>query len=241
MGSGTGGPGPRTALVLAGGLGTRLAPVLGGRPKVMAEIAGRPFLAFLLDRLAREGVADVVVCSGYLGDQIAAAIGHRHRGMRIAYSHETTPLGTGGALRHALALVGDETVLALNGDSLSRASLRRLWAWHRARGAEATLLLTRVADATRFGRVELARSGRVVRFEEKAPGAGPAWISAGVYVLTRRLLADIPPDRPVSLEHEVLPAWIGRGLYGWPSDGAFLDIGTPEDFAAAGAFVGAAG
>jgi len=231
----------RTALVLAGGLGTRLAPVIGGRPKVIAEVDGRPFLAFLLDRLAREGVGDVVLCTGHLGEQVADAIGHRHSGMTVTYSRETTPLGTGGALRHALALVGDDTVLALNGDSLCRASLRRLARWHEAHGAEATILLTRVLDATRFGRVEIGPAGRVVRFVEKTPGAGSTWISAGVYVLSRRLLAAIPADRPVSLEHEVLPAWIGRGLYGWASPGAFLDIGTPEDFAVAPAFVGALG
>src|SRR5262249_48861464 len=159
--------------------------------------------------------------------------GHRHRGMRVTYSREVTPLGTGGALRHALPLVGDEMVLALNGDSLCRASFRRLARWHDAHGAEVTILLTRVLDASRFGRGEVGPAGRVVRFVEKAPGAGSAWISAGVYVLSRRLLTAIPSDRPVSLEHEVLPAWVGRGLYGWASPGAFLDIGTPEDFAVA--------
>ena len=160
MAGGTQGP-LRTALVLAGGFGTRLAPVLGGRPKVIAEVDGRPFLAFLLDRLAREGVRDVVLCTGHLGEQIADAIGHRHRGMQVTYSRETRPLGTGGALRHALPLVADEVVLALNGDSLCRASLRRLWRWHHAQGAAATLLLAHVLDPTRFGRVELGPAGRV--------------------------------------------------------------------------------
>jgi len=232
---------PPTALVLAGGLGSRLAPVLAGRPKVLAEVGGRPFLAYLLDRLAADGVRDVVLCTGHLGDQVAAAIGHAHRGLRITYSREPSPLGTAGALRHALPLVADDDVLALNGDSVCRASVRTLWRRHREHRAAATLLLTRVADGSRFGRVEVDLAGRIRRFEEKRPGGGPALISAGVYVLSCRLLAAIPAERPVSLEHEVLPAWIGRGLFGHACRGPFLDIGTPEGFAAAAAFVGAAG
>jgi NDP-sugar pyrophosphorylase family protein len=233
--------GPQTALVLAGGFGTRLASTIGPHPKVLAEVRGRPFLSWLLDRLAADGLRDVVLCTGHLGEQVSDAIGHGHRGMRITYSREPSPLGTAGALRHALPLVADDDVLALNGDSVCRASFRGLWRWHREHGAEATLMLTHVPDASRFGRVEVDAAGRVVRFEEKQPGSGPAWISAGVYVLSRRLLAAIPAERPVSLEHEVLPAWIGRGLHGHACRGRFLDIGTPEDFAAAAAFVGAAG
>jgi NDP-sugar pyrophosphorylase family protein len=225
-----------TAAILAGGLGTRLRGVVADRPKVLAEVLGRPFLAFLLDQLEAAGVARVVLCTGYRGEQVRAAFGTSYGALRLAYSQEPGPLGTGGALRMALPLLPCEPVLVMNGDSYCSADFQELWSWHLSRAAEATLLLSHVSDTTRYGRVQVQANGQVLRFDEKADAEGPGWISAGIYLLGRSLMLEIPQDRAVSLEREVFPAWIGRGLYGHRSQGRLLDIGTPESYAAAEQF-----
>ena len=219
-----------TAAILAGGMGTRLRSVVADRPKVLAEIRGRPFLAYLLDQLAGAGVRTVVLCTGYLGEQVQAMFGDSYGSLRLVYSQESSPLGTAGALRLALPLFKAETVLVMNGDSFCEANLRAFWAWHCARSADATLLLTRMLDTKRYGRVHVDEDGLVLRFDEKGQNGGPGWINAGIYLLNRRLLLTIPSSGAVSLEREMFPAWIGRGLYGYRSEGRFLDIGTPEAY-----------
>ena len=227
-----------TAAILAGGLGTRLRSVVADRPKVLAEIRGRPFLAYLLDQLADAGVRTIVLCTGYLGEQVRAAFGDSYGNLCLLYSQESSPLGTAGALRLALPLFKpglseanvSDPVLVMNGDSFCEVNLRAFWAWHCARGADATLLLTRMPDTKRYGRVHVDADGLVLSFDEKGDKGGPGWINAGIYLLNRRLLLTIPASGAVSLEQEMFPAWIGLGLYGYRSEGRFLDIGTPEAY-----------
>jgi histidinol-phosphate phosphatase family protein len=235
-----------TAAVLVGGQGLRLRSVVSDRPKVLASVAGRPFLAYLLDQLGRQGVRRVVLCTGYRGEQIESEFGRSYQGLALEYAPEQEPLGTGGALRNALPRLGSDPVLTLNGDSCCNYLLKPFLAWHRARRAAASLWLTEVADARRFGRVQAAEDGTLRRFEEKAgtderpsPNGVGGWINAGIYLLAQRFLAAIPAGRAVSLEREVFPAWVGRGLYGYRSAAPFLDIGTPESYARAEAFLGA--
>src|SRR5262245_1827612 len=130
-----------TAAVLAGGLGTRLRSVVADRPKVLGEIAGRPFLGYLLEQLADAGLRSVVLCTGYMGDQVRAVFGGSHRGLRLLYSEEPSPLGTGGAIRLAVGQVVSSSVLVLNGDSYCETDLGAFWRAHRAAGSRATLLL----------------------------------------------------------------------------------------------------
>lgn len=225
-----------TAVILAGGFGMRLRSVIADRPKVLAEIHGRPFLTYLLDQVAAAGITQVVLSTGHLGEQVRATFGDAYRSLRLAYSQETEPLGTAGALRLALPLLTSETILAMNGDSFCQANLDAFWQWHIAQKAAVSLLLTRVLDTNRYGRVEVAPDGQVLSFIEKGTSAGPGWISAGIYLLKRDLLSTIPPGRAVSIEKESFPAWVGRGLYGYQSQGQFLDIGTPESYAHAETF-----
>lgn len=225
-----------TAAILAGGLGTRLRAVVADRPKVLADVGGRPFLAYLLDQVADAGVRTVVLCTGYLGEQVQAVFGRIYGRLQLVYSQESSPLGTAGALRLALPLLQSETVLIMNGDSLTEVSLRAFWTWHWAQSAEGSVLLVKVPEAKQYGRVRLGVDGRVRSFDEKPDRSGPGWINAGVYLLSRRLLLSIPAGRPVSLEREMMPAWIGRGLYGYRHRGRFLDIGTPEAYAEAESF-----
>jgi NDP-sugar pyrophosphorylase family protein len=226
----------RNCLVLAGGLGTRLRSAVADRPKVLAEIRGRPFLAYLLDRLSQGGIRRVILCTGYRGEQVEAAFGSRFGALELVYSREPEALGTGGALRHAASLLEPGPALVLNGDSFCEVDYQGLAAWHRERGACGSLALTRVEDPRRYGSVETDADGRVTRFVEKHQAAGPGWINAGVYVLGRELLESIPEGRAISLEREVFPAWIGRGLHACRCGGRFLDIGTPESYAEAERF-----
>ena len=222
-----------TAAILAGGLGTRLRSVVADRPKVLADVGGRPFLAYLLDRLAAAGLTRVVLCTGHMGDRVEAAFGETHGPLYLVYSREPELLGTAGALRLALPLFESDSILVMNGDSYCEADLQGLYAWHSQKQAEATLLLTHLTNAERYGRVSLAADGRLLNFEEKARAAGPGWINAGVYVFMRDLLRTIPRGKAVSLEREVLPAWVSRRMYGRGTRGRFLDIGTPQSYSLA--------
>ncbi len=174
---------PTSAIVLAGGVGSRLRSVVSDRPKVLAAVRGRPFLAYLLDVLEEAGIRKVVLCTGYMAAQVEETFGPAFGKMRIVYSRESTPLGTGGAVRAAAARIAAESVLVMNGDSFCEVDLPAMAAAHRAREAEATILLTEIRDARRFGRVQIGDDGRVLAFEEKSARGGPGWINAGVYLL----------------------------------------------------------
>jgi NDP-sugar pyrophosphorylase family protein len=224
------------AAILAGGLGTRLRPVVADRPKALAEVRGRSFLAYLLDQLTEAGARRVVLCTGHLGKQVQAEFGQSYGPLRLAYSQEATPLGTAGALRLALPLLNSSAVLVMNGDSLCDVDLSAFWSWHRERGAKASLVLTKVPDTSRYGRVNVSQNGDVLRFDEKGRECGPGWINAGIYLIARPLIEATPANRAVSLEREMFPAWVGQGLYGYQTRGRFLDIGTPEAYAMAEQF-----
>jgi histidinol-phosphate phosphatase family protein len=225
-----------TALILAGGLGTRLHTVLPDRPKVLAPVAGRPFLSYLLDQLQTAGIRRTVLCTGHRGNQLETAFGPRYAGMDLTYSREETPLGTGGALRLALPHVEGNLALVLNGDSYVDGSLPEFYAWHGAHSFPGSLLLTSVADTERFGTVDFDPDGRILAFREKEGLVQPGWINAGIYLLSRCLLESLAAGQPVSLEREAFPAWLAGGLGGFPCRSAFLDIGTPESLAQAEAF-----
>lgn len=222
--------------ILAGGLGTRLRSVVTDRPKVLAPVAGRPYLSHLIEYLAQYAIREVVLLVGHRADEVRAEMGDRHRGVRLLYSMERTPLGTGGAVRLALPLLRAPHVLLLNGDSLCDADLNAFQREQAHRAAEVGMILTRVSDTGRFGRVLLNDDGRVVYFAEKAT-TGPGWINAGVYLLARHLIAEVPADRPLSLERDLMPSWVAADkVWGFASRGSFLDIGTPESYAEADAF-----
>ncbi len=219
-----------TAAILVGGQGTRLRSAVSQQPKVLAEVAGRPFLGYLLDQLAAAGIRNVVLCTGYLGEQVSAIFGDSYDRMRLVYSKEASPLGTAGALRLALPLFESNPVLVMNGDSFFEVNLNDFLSWHCARKADAAMLLTELPDTRRYGRVVVDDNGAVLMFDEKQSNRGSGWINAGIYFFSHRLLRTIQEKRCVSLEKEIFPTWIGRGLYGYQSQGRFLDIGTPEAF-----------
>jgi D-glycero-alpha-D-manno-heptose 1-phosphate guanylyltransferase len=227
-----------TAAVLAGGLGTRLRSEVNDRPKVLAPVSDRPFLTYLLDMLYAASVRRVVLLTGYQGHLVQRELGEEYLGMKLAYSTEPSPQGTAGALRAALPHFDGSTVLLLNGDSYCGINLSAFALFHRRRRADASLVLTRVADASRYGRVETTTAGRIRAFAEKESACGSGWINAGVYLLERSLIEQIPTGKPVSLEREMLPRWIeSKAVFGCRRVRPFLDIGTPESYSAAPAFM----
>jgi NDP-sugar pyrophosphorylase family protein len=221
------------ALILVGGLGTRLRPVLPDHQKVVAPVAGRPFLFRLLDQLVDAGLTRVALCTGYKAEQVAETVGTAYRGLSVSYSREPDALGTAGALRHALSDMPSRTLLAMNGDSYCDVNLRALWDSHCRSQAKATLVVTQVPHTRVGGRVTFDEHGAIISFVEKGTSTESGWMNAGIYMLERLLLETVPTGRPMSIEREVFPAWVGRGLHAFPTTGKFLDIGTPESYTSA--------
>lgn len=228
------------AVILVGGEGTRLRPLTLDRPKAMLPIAGRPFLAHMLERLAAAGVRRVIFSCGYLPDPIVAGLGDRFAEMDLEYAVEPSAMDTAGAIRFAIeGRLDDEPFFALNGDVLMEASLGELMEFHRSRGARATVTLTEVDDPSRYGLVLSDAEGRVEAFLEKPePGSAvtlepPYWINAGAYVLEPSFADLVPYLARVNIEREVFPKLVGDGLYAWRCSGYWNDIGTPESYLAA--------
>lgn len=222
-----------TVAILAGGLGTRLRAVVSDKPKVLAPVGGRPFLAWWLDALEAQGFRKVILCTGYMAAQVEAAFGGRHGQLELRYSTEDTPLGTGGALHKAIQLYHPNPLLVLNGDSFCHQDLRPFVQHHFERHASASLMVTQVDDVSRYGSVEIAPDGLVKAFREKTGRSGPGSINAGIYVFGRELFQVLPSHVTISLERDLLPQWISRGIRTFQTSGRFIDIGTPESLAAA--------
>jgi D-glycero-alpha-D-manno-heptose 1-phosphate guanylyltransferase len=226
-----------TAAILAGGLGTRLRSRIADRPKVLALVHGRPYLTYLLDQLAGAGVRTVVLLTGYRAEQVRSTLGNNYAGLSLTYSCEPSPLGTAGAIRRALPYLSSSTILLLNGDSYCAVSLPDFWEFHHRQIADLSLVLTPVEDCSRYGRAFIGPDGRVLRFEEKGQAGGAGWVNAGIYLINRTLIQEVPSDVVVSLEREMCPLWASsKRCFGFPCQGRFLDIGTPESYAQAEAF-----
>jgi len=222
------------AVVLVGGEGTRLRPLTYTTPKPLLPIANVAHLQRQLAWLGAHGVRETVLSLGYLPDAFREYfVGDEFGDMRLTYAVEPEPLGTAGAIRFAAEGV-DERIVVCNGDILTDLDLSTMVRFHAERGAEATISLTEVVDPSAFGVVPTEDDGAVIAFVEKpAPGKAPSnWINAGTYVLEPEFLDRVPPRLNVSVEREVFPRMLARPglLYGFRSDGYWLDIGTPEKY-----------
>ncbi len=221
------------ALILAGGEGTRLRPLTSTIPKPVVPLANQPHITLMIEWLRRHGVDDVVLSCGFLADGVRRVLDERPiPDVRIRYVEEPAPLGTGGALRYAGELL-DTRFLMLNGDVLADFDLGEQLAQHERSGARATLALYPVEDPSAYGLVRLGPGRQVSQFLEKPrpEEIDTNLINAGAYVLERSILDDMPaPGTNVSIEREVFPQLVGDGLYGFVSQGYWLDIGTPERY-----------
>jgi D-glycero-alpha-D-manno-heptose 1-phosphate guanylyltransferase len=220
------------AIVLAGGLGTRLRDVVSDVPKPMAPVRGRPFLSFVLDRLVDSGFTTAVLATGYRHEALQAYFGERYRGLALTYSVEADPLGTGGAIRLAWDRIGPREVFVLNGDTYLEVDYGAMRASHSSASAMLTIAVCHVADAGRYGALELA-DDRVQGFSEKGR-AGAGWINGGTYLLAPSLHPRLPSAHAFSFERDFLQRDVGRlEPLAFRSSGRFIDIGTPEDYARA--------
>jgi mannose-1-phosphate guanylyltransferase len=222
------------AVILAGGEGTRLRPLTLSTPKPVAPVVDRPFLRHQLDMLSRAGIREVVFSVAYRPERVEAVFGDgRSLGMHIRYAVEDPPLGTGGAVRNALDLLDERTVV-LNGDVLTDVDLGAVVSRHEAEGAQATILLTPVPNPSAYGLVETDGAGRVRRFLEKPlpEQITTNQINAGIYVLESAVLGLMAPGVNLSIERFFFPALLERGdkVLGPVHRGYWIDIGTPEKY-----------
>ncbi|HEY9871582.1 MAG TPA: sugar phosphate nucleotidyltransferase [Candidatus Obscuribacterales bacterium] len=225
----------RKAVILAGGLGTRLAPITETLPKPLVPVKGRPFLGYQLELLARHGVAEVLLLTGYKGEMIESTFGTGEAlGLTLKYSRESAPVGTGGALAQAASLLADEFFLVY-GDSYMdldyQAAARQ---FRSARGPGAGGLMV-VADAQAYGEVgnvRLDRTGQRVSSYQKGAGGEHTHLDAGVLILTKEVVDFLPKGQPAMLEEYVYPRLAREGrLLAFPAPAKFYDIGTPERLA----------
>jgi NDP-sugar pyrophosphorylase family protein len=222
------------AIILAGGMGTRLQSVVTDVPKPLAPVNGRPFMDIILSQLdSFRSFGKVVLAVGHKADMIESHYRNSVAfGFAMEFSSEATPLGTGGALIQALSRTSSQNVLLLNGDSYVEFDLGRLVERHTRHNAHVTMVVVAVEDTSRFGRVTLDASGSMVQgFTEKSGSAGPGYINGGCYLLARRYFEG-GAVRPTSFERDMLPAHLG-----WtcaePGTGRFIDIGVPESYSLA--------
>jgi NDP-sugar pyrophosphorylase family protein len=220
------------AIILCGGAGTRLKSITADVPKSMALVNGRPFLELLMQQLRRHGIERVILAVGYGRDIIRAHFGSMAFGLTVLYSEETEPLGTGGALHNAADLVTTPAALILNGDSYTDAPLPELAAEHRKTGAEATVVVVPVDGRSDTGSVSVGRTGAIEAFQEKKQDAAARFSNAGIYMIRKELLREIPAGIQVSLERELFPQWLtaGRRLMAMVWRGKCFDIGTPDRY-----------
>ena len=226
------------AILLCGGLGTRLRSVVSDRPKPMADIAGKPFLHYLVKMLSKNGVKHLIFALGYMGEQVEAYFqSGEDYGLSISYSYEESPLGTGGAIRNALSHVSAENVLVLNADTYFHTNYENLLTQQLKNQAMMTIASRKIEDISRYGAILKDEAGRILRWNEKmsseqAEAPRPGEINGGIYVMQKSLIEKIPEGKQ-SLENDCIPMWLKGGVYlqAFPSDGYFMDIGIPEDYA----------
>ena len=219
------------ALLLVGGMGTRLRSVLPTTPKPLAPVGKESFLHLLVRQLQSQCIQRLVMCTGYLADRIRDEFGDgRNWGVAIEYSNESSPRGTAGAVKLAqcyLSFASDFVVL--NGDSFLELDFHQLIDFHRKQGGVATIAVRRVENAMRYGTVRVDTNNRIIGFQEKTGMQGPGLVNGGVYVFSSSILEHIA-DGPSSLENDTFPRILRRGVYALEQHGMFIDIGTPEDY-----------
>ena len=217
------------AIILAGGAGTRLKSVVADLPKPMADVAGRPFLAYQLDYLAAAGVGHVVLSVGYLCERIMEWFGDNYQGIRISYAVEEEPLGTGGGIRESINLTTADNLLVLNGDTWFPVCLRSLEEAHDNSRSDLTMALKLLSDFERYGTVSFS-GGRVTGFSAKG-FCQQGYINGGVYLLDRAVADHFPERRSFSFESDFLEPMVQRiDICPFVSDAYFIDIGIPEDY-----------
>jgi D-glycero-alpha-D-manno-heptose 1-phosphate guanylyltransferase len=220
----------KDAVILAGGLGTRLRSEIGEFPKVLAPVNGKPFLSFVLDYLQKNGIETVVLSVGYKAELIQQEFGDNYKGLKLIYAIESSPLGTGGAMKLALEKNKAEMLFILNGDTFFDIDLKELENFHLQNKSTCTLALKKMKNVDRYGNVEIDAAGKILAFSEKK-FREEAVINGGIYCINRGILIHYPVNTPFSFETNYLenkPQ--AKNIFGKLFDNYFMDIGVPEDY-----------
>lgn len=218
--------------ILCGGSGKRLRRLHPDVPKPMVKMGQRPFLDIIITHMASFGFRRFILGLGYKGDFIRRYYSRKPvEGLKIIFSQEDKPLGTAGAVKKAKALIGSSCFFVLNGDSFCQFKPQDFLSFHKRKKALATILLKRLTgDIKDYGKVKIDRSSRIISFQEKNGNAKKCLISSGVYLFDKKIFSLMPRQGSFSLEHDLFPNAIGKGLFGYTGCGYFIDIGTPDRY-----------
>jgi len=219
-------------LLLCGGAGTRLREAVKDRPKPLADINGRPFLDIIIDFFSQQGLKRYLLLAGYMGHIMQEYAARKKMEMRLDISCviENMPLDTGGAIKHAEPYITSDVFFVANGDTLCQTNLNDFYQYHNKKNAMITMLLNRFSGTEDYGKVHIDENGSVLSFIEKQVTPGKGYANAGVYVMNKSLLTEIPGCTKYSLEKELFPSLVGKSFYGYVIDDPHLDIGTPERY-----------
>ena len=220
-------------VILCGGMGSRLRPVVADRPKPMAPIGQRPFLDLLIDQFRRFGFRRFVLCTGYMSEAIESHYADSTGDIEVTISHESQPLGTAGAVKNAERYIRTDPFLVANGDSFCQADLVAFVRFHRARNGVLSMVVTPSQDPEDYGTVIVDASQRITGFQEKAGTKPGGWINAGIYLFSKQVLSAIPAGAKSSLECDIFPKLLPVHCNAFPVQVPVLDIGTPQRLAVA--------
>ena len=224
----------KEAIILAGGFGTRLQGVVKDLPKPMAPVNGQPFLTHILDYLIEYQYNKVILSVGYLHKKIEEYFGNQYKTLEIDYAVESEPLGTGGGILFAMSKCVTDNVLVINGDTMFKVDLDAFERFHREKEGLLSIVLREVEDVSRYGSVVVGNDNRITLFAEKMESSGRGFINGGVYLINKEIFNKYPQPQRFSFEKDLMTKfYMQEPFYAMPSDGYFIDIGIPEDYARA--------
>jgi NDP-sugar pyrophosphorylase family protein len=215
-------------VILCGGLGTRLREISPDQPKSLLPFAGRPFIDILIESLLPFGFNRFVLCVGHLQEKLRANFNKRD--YEVVFSEEQEPLGTGGALKNALPMIGSSLFLVMNGDSICPVDFFRFHSFHRQKSGILSLVLARPQSGQDYGVIEMDENQRIMSFREKKECSDAMYINGGIYFMQRDIFGYMPADAHFSLENDLFPKILSQGCYGLRTDVDVIDIGTPERY-----------
>ena len=224
----------KEAIILAGGFGTRLQGVVKDVPKPMAPVNGKPFLTYILDYLVDYGYTKVILSVGYLHEKIEEYFGNQYKSLEIDYAVETEPLGTGGGIAYAMSKCSSDHVLVINGDTMFKVNLAEFEQFFDENDSLLSIVLREVEDVNRYGSVTIGNNNLITLFSEKGVSSGRGFINGGVYMINRTLFDKYPQPRKFSFEKDLIEKYYTQEqFFAMLSNGYFIDIGIPEDYARA--------
>jgi len=220
----------KECIILAGGFGTRLQPVVKDVPKCMAEVAGKPFLSYIFHYLQKEDFSHIVLSLGYKSEIIIEWLEYNKFGFDISYVIEDKPLGTGGAIKYAMSKCRTESVVVMNGDTYFSIDMSKFVAFNIDKKVDITIALKPMSDFDRYGSVELGQNERIIKFNEKKI-CKSGLINGGTYLINKRIFDNFNFPEVFSFERDLLEnKSLDLTLFGYIEDSYFIDIGIPEDF-----------